>query len=907
MNWKNYKDSLSSLSNKGKGDSFETLVKHFLSNDPLYATKLKEVWLLHEVPSSIHKKLKLPKQDQGIDLICETNNGDFWAVQAKYHQDETTSQTWRSLSTFTGLAFGVCKNITFGLVCTTAERFTKTLKDQDNIGFCSGEVWRNLSEEFFKTLGTNRKPKKLQAFKPYNHQKRAIKNAFQHFLKEKESRGKLVLPCGTGKSLTAFWIAEKLDAQKILVAVPSLSLVRQTLQVWLRESLAKGWDVNWITICSDKSVGKVHRDDLAVLTQDLGIPAITDPNIIAKWLRKKHTGKVIVFTTYQSGKAIADATKLAKRTFDLGIMDEAHKTVGSRDKAFAHLLFEKNIKIKKRVFMTATERRYTGSKDTIVSMDDYDIYGNTFQFMSFKEALEEDPPILSDYKIITVMVGDNEIAEMVKNGKYVKPLRGKWNKEVQADTFASLIALRKAVKKYKIKHALSFHSSIARAEAYQENQNIFSDQFPDYPKLENFFVSGKMPTSVRDRHLREFESSKRALISNARCLTEGVDVPDIDCVLFADPKKSTVDIVQAVGRALRKSEGKKFGYVIVPVVIEKEGQGFEDTKAFQSILMTLRALASNDERIIDYFRDRANKKRSSKRIEFILDEQLVEKISGKDFIQTIELKTWDKLAKLSWMPYEKAKLLVQELGIRSENQYRKKRKEGIFPADFPGQPWVIYPEFKSMGDFFGTDRVADQIRKETFYDYTTAKKTIQKEHPEIKEIQQYYDAWDNGVLKKNKFPKGIYNVYRDEFSSGDFFGTGIIADSKKGDQYFSFKKCVIEARKLAKKHNIKKQLDWIELSKNGNRPDEIPARPDQTFPKQWEGWIYFLGLNKFSRRHKWTYERTRKYIKSKVSNHSEWKRLVKSGALIPIGVPRSIDSAYIGEGWIDIENFFAND
>ena len=152
MNWQSYKKLLSKLSNKEKGDSFEELVKHYLTYNPQYATKLKSVWLLHEIPSAISNRLNLPKQDQGIDLICETFSGEYWAAQAKYHEDETTSQTWKSLSTFTGLAFGVCKNISFGLVCTTSERFTKTLKNQDNIGFCTGEVWRALDEEVKRPL-----------------------------------------------------------------------------------------------------------------------------------------------------------------------------------------------------------------------------------------------------------------------------------------------------------------------------------------------------------------------------------------------------------------------------------------------------------------------------------------------------------------------------------------------------------------------------------------------------------------------------------------------------------------------------------------------------------------------------------------------------------------------------------
>ena len=164
MNWESYKKSLSNLSNKDKGDSFEQLTKWYLQYEPQYSTKLKKVWLLSEVPSKIHKKLNLPSHDQGIDLICETKDGEYWAVQSKYHEDEETNQTWKSLSTFTGLAFGICKNISFGLVCTTAERFTKTLKDQENIGFCTSEVWRELDEEFFKTFLTK---KKLKRFKPF--------------------------------------------------------------------------------------------------------------------------------------------------------------------------------------------------------------------------------------------------------------------------------------------------------------------------------------------------------------------------------------------------------------------------------------------------------------------------------------------------------------------------------------------------------------------------------------------------------------------------------------------------------------------------------------------------------------------------------------------------------------------
>ena len=856
------------------------------------------MWLLNETPSSIHRKLNLPDQDQGIDLICETNDGEYWAVQAKYHEDETTSQTWRSLSTFTGLAFGVCKNISFGLVCTTSERYTKTLKNQDNIGFCTGEIWRGLDEDFFTSLTRKRKPKKLKAYKPFNHQKRAIKEAHKHYVTNNESRGKMIMPCGTGKSLTAFWIAEKLHSKMILVAVPSLSLIRQTLQVWLRETYAKGWDVDWITVCSDKTVSKMEKDDLAVLTQDLGIPAVTDPKVIASWLRKRHSGRVVVFTTYQSGKAIAEATRLARRNFDLGIMDEAHKTVGKKDKTFAHLLFDENIKISKRVFMTATERRYTGIQDTIVSMDDYDVYGETFEFLSFKDALDEDPPILSDYKIVTVMVGNDEIAELVKAGKFVKPSRGKWDDEIQADTFASLVALRKAVKKYRIKHALSFHSNIARAEAYQENQEIFTELFTDYQKMDTFFVSGKMPTSVRDRHLRDFESSKRALISNARCLTEGVDVPDIDCVLFADPKRSTIDIVQAVGRALRKSEGKKFGYVIVPVVIEKEGQGFEESQAFESILMTLRALASNDERIIDYFRDKANRKRTERKVIIDIPEQLAEKIDEKEFVRELELKAWNKLAKLSWRPFNEARDFARSLGLKNQGEWSRYSSSGQRPPDIPGIPARVYKNngWVSIGDWLGTGRIASQNM--IYMPFDEALKFARSS--EIKTAMEWVEKW-----RANLLPEGLSAHPQRTYKNNGWIDWGHFLGVRS--RYFYDLLDFEEARDFARSLGLKNQGEWKkyirgELKDLPELPNNIPKNPHYTYKNS--GYIGigdWLGTGRapVKGRYYLPFDEARKYVHTlNLKGTKEWYEYAKSDNR-RMDLPFNPDKNYREKGWIN--------
>ena len=241
--------------------------------------------------------------------------------------------------------------------------------------------------------------------------------------------------------------------------------------------------------------------------------------------------------------------------FDVGIFDEAHKTVGAKDKLFSHLLFEENIQIKHRIFMTATERFYAGSKDDIISMDDDEVYGETFTQMTFKEAIELE--LLTDYKVVTIEVQESEVAKFIQENNLIE-LNAKWGKETEARSLASMLALRKAMKRFPIRNAVSFHSSIDKAKRNKELQTYITDSY-DYQPIDTFTVSGKVPTTKRNEIVQEFARSDHSLITNARCLTEGVDVPNIDCIVFADPRKSKVDIVQALGRALRKKERQRVG------------------------------------------------------------------------------------------------------------------------------------------------------------------------------------------------------------------------------------------------------------------------------------------------------------------------------------------------------------
>ena len=887
--WSDFKNLLDTKTKQEKGQAFEELTKYYLQYNAVYTSKLKQVWLLKEVPPSIIKKLNLPTNDQGIDLIAETVEGTYWAIQCKYLQEENQRLSHRAISTFVSLSTGIATHITYCLVCTTVDEYAKIYKGKTNIGFVNSDEWRKLDKDFFdwvraKLIGKNIK---RTPFKPKPHQVIALKEAKNYFLKENNNRGKLVFPCGAGKSLTGYWITKELKSKSIIVAVPSLSLVKQTLEVYLRETNANNDKISWLCVCSDEGIGT--NDDVAIYTNEIGVPCVTDKNFIAKWIKDNSTNKTIIFSTYQSGKTIADACKIANHEFDLGIMDEAHKTVGDKEKLFSHLLFDKNIKIKKRIFMTATERRYAGSSDTILSMDDAEVYGDTFTQLSFKKAIEIG--ILSDYKIITLFISNNEVRKLIEKNAFVKPLGKDWDNETEARTLASLIAIRKAMTDYPINHAVTFHSSIKKAEAFEQSQAVFSKVFPKYSKVNSYHVSGAMPTSVRGKIVDEFANSEKGIITNAKCLTEGVDVPNIDCVLFADPRKSKVDIIQAVGRALRKKEGKEFGYVILPVFTDANNkEEIIESEEFKEVLSTIRALASNDERIIEEFKDISKGKKGNRKdslVQFNIDVNIAELINENELIESIQLKTWDKLAKLTWMPFEEARDYVNQIGLKTVDEWREYSKSILKPFDIPVAPHHVYKEWSTYGDWLGSGKVA--YKNKTYRTYKEVELFFkQNKINSVKKLQQF--------IKEGKLPSDIpitiHNVYHNKGFTNypDLFNTKYFKHIK----YLTLK----EAMELLKSKNLNSYEDWLNFCKSENRIINIPIAADQYYKNLgWKSWANFLGYEKFS------LIEAKEYLKEhNINTRKKWKEFCSSDKF-PRKMPKHPERVYLSLGWIGMTDF----
>ena len=924
--WTEIHAKWASFTEKEKGDRFEDLTQAFLQLSPLYRSQLKSVWRLEEVPPGVRQKLKLPATDKGIDLVAETHKGEFWAIQCKYRQNTDQQLTHTDISTFTSLTFQACKGFAFALVCSTTERVTSLYRDEERIGFCALDTWQELDSEFFDQLRAKltNKPAVLKPCSPRPHQENAIRDGLEHFTKGKAARGKLIMPCGTGKSLTAWFLAQALGSKRIVIAVPSLSLVKQTLKVWSRESAANEIDVDWICVCSDETAGKADQDDVVVQRQDIAVPCYTSTDTIADWLRTKHKGLTVVFTTYQSGDVLATAARKAKFTFDLGIMDEAHKTVGDSDKQFSILLHDHNIEIGKRILMTATERRYKGSSDKVLSMDNLEVYGDTFHQLSFKQAMECQPPILCDYNVITIGVSRQEIKDLIKQNVFVRPTGGKWDEEMEADMLAAMVALRKAMKEHPIKHAVSFHGSIQRAELFKAHNDTFTQEFPEFRGLETFHVSGQTPTGTRSNIIKAFAQAERSLVTNARCLTEGVDVPGIDCVLFADPRKSTVDIVQAVGRALRPSEGKKLGYVILPVLHETDATSEQviDSGAFKEILSTISSLASNDDRIIEYFRgiSQGRNPSGSSRVSFEWDERLAQNIDVSKLVQELEIKCWGRLAKLSWRPFEEAREYIRTLDLKSQTEWNAysagelAHSKGKIPFDIPLNPRGAYKDkgWTSMGDWLGTGTVAPNLKiYRAFKDARSFARDLNLLNGD--EWRAYCAGTTNHPEKlPDDIPKHPDQTYADRgwAGMGDWIGNGFIAHTQRDFVNFS------DARAFARSLGLASESEWNayckgEIHGKPPLPATIPKAPWSKYKRTgWTGIGDWLGTGVVSAQNRkyWDYQTAQSFVLGLgLKSQNEWQLYVQ-GKLSnlppkPIELPGSPDKIYKGKGWCGLGNW----
>lgn len=627
-----------SFSEREKGTYFEELIVAYLRNEATYRDLYSDVWTYAEWA----KLQGVDGRDAGIDLVAKTaGTNEFHAIQCKLYAEDYRLQKSDIDSFFT--ASGKKPFVHRVIVCTTNHWSThaeEALRDQQPpVSKIDLNDLENSQIEWAKY-----QPKSAPVLKVKKelrpHQQQALDAALSGL--QTADRGKLIMACGTGKTFTSLKIAEALagPGKRVLFLVPSLSLLSQTLTEWTQESATP---LHSFAVCSDSDVGKKrHKDDDTVqtFTHELRYPATTQPARLASEMAKRHDAAhmSVVFSTYHSIDVISRAQhEHGLADFDLIVCDEAHRTTGATfgdddESNFVKVHDAAFIRSQKRLYMTATPRIYgdnakakaEASSVALCSMDDETLYGPELHVITFSEAVRRG--LLVDYKVIVLSVEESHVSRRIQS------LLKDENNQLKVDDAAKIIGCWKALAKQGLTADLSGdHEAMKRAvafcqvievskgakthkvsskniagmfqavvEAYQESEE---DDAASTLACEAEHVDGSMNASEKEAKLAWLKAEAAPdtcrILSNVRCLSEGVDVPALDAVLFLTPRNSQVDVVQSVGRVMRNAPGKKRGYVVLPVVVPagvEPHEALNDNKTYAVVWQVLQALRSHDDR-----------------------------------------------------------------------------------------------------------------------------------------------------------------------------------------------------------------------------------------------------------------------------------------------------------------------
>jgi predicted helicase len=626
-----------SVTNHERGSRFEKLMRSYLGIDPTWAEQFSKVWLWADWPGAAANK-----QDTGIDLVAQDREtGGFCAIQCKFYEPDHTVSKADIDSFFTASGKG---SFTRRMIISTTEKWgphaEEALEDQQipvtRVGLAdiaaSPVDWRvpapGVAVEVELSLHAKKQPRP--------HQADALDAVFAGFAGH--DRGRLIMACGTGKTFTSLKVAERLQRERadrdegqrtsVLFLVPSIALLSQSLREWSYEVTVP---MRAFAVCSDTQVGKQRAkgDDRDLATHDLALPATTDPARLITQMSSVDvdSGMTVVFSTYQSIDTIAAAQKQGLGRFDLIVCDEAHRTTGVTlagpdESAFVRVHNDGYLGGDRRLYMTATPRIYSDetkqeAKDqnaAVASMDNEALYGPEFHRLGFGKAVEKG--LLTDYKVLILTIDEGVVASALQKG-----FAGGAS-ELNLDDAAKIIGCWNALAKRSgtfadgtdfgddttpMKRAVAFARSIADSKAITTNFNAIVDAYGDADEdvlsCEVDHVDGTFNALRRNQLLDWLKQdpgpANARILSNARCLSEGVDVPSLDAVLFLHPRNSVVDVVQSVGRVMRRAEGKSYGYIILPVAVPagmSPSQALADNQRFKTVWQVLQALRAHDDR-----------------------------------------------------------------------------------------------------------------------------------------------------------------------------------------------------------------------------------------------------------------------------------------------------------------------
>lgn len=612
---------------RDRGTYFEYLARAYFQNEPTYQNEFKNIWMLADVP----EEYGIPKTDIGVDLVAETFTGELVAIQAKFYDRAIQKSNIDSFLSELGKYY-----YKSGIIVASTDKWgknaEKALADRGDVVRIGLSDLRNSRIDWDKFSFERPDEVTVKAKKkPRYYQKEVIEKALAYF--KENDRGQLIMAPGTGKTFTSLKVAEAMAKESdkeqyvVLYLVPSIQLLTQTLRGWNNDT---DMTMSSMAVTSDRNASRssVKQDEsnIQIKASDIGYPATTSPekvlNNYRELMRKPKKDLLVVFGTYQSIDVLGKAQKEGFPEFDLIIADEAHRTTGAKalgeeDSSFTKVHSNSNVKGYKRLYQTATPKLYgtearkkaESNSILVSSMDDENLYGKVFYRLGFGDAISHD--ILTDYKLMVLAVDETVVQKDMQkslsdpeNGLNIDDIGriiGVWNGMIKRESFTDKVSGEP------MKRAIAFSRTIKDSQRLSEQfENVVND-YLDSDKgysVNVRHVDGSMNALQKNEALDWLASDdiledSARILSNVRFLTEGIDVPNLDAIVFLSPRKSQVDIVQAVGRIIRKSEGKEYGYIILPIVVpagETPETILDNNKSYDVVWQVLNALRSVDER-----------------------------------------------------------------------------------------------------------------------------------------------------------------------------------------------------------------------------------------------------------------------------------------------------------------------
>lgn len=625
-----------SINTSEQGTWFENFIKHVFLTSPIYKELYESVWTWTEFPYNGGR------HDYGIDLVAKARDVDeYYAIQCKFYDDEhsVSKSDVDTFLTASGKPFyikGMPVRYAGRVIVSTTDKWSSTANDiiEGQIPAVSrirlrdlkeiGIDWDSVSVDNLSSMQQSKK----KVIRP--HQKAAIADVLEEF--KSADRGKLIMACGTGKTYTALKIAEEITKGNgnVLFLVPSISLLNQTLLEWTKEC---NYDYQVYAVCSDPKVTKTNEETVDNLTDTI-VPATTNVESLVDGYTNlwNASGKKCIrffFSTYQSIDVISKFQKITGLEFDITICDEAHRTTGvtlagEDESSFVKIHDNGTVNSKKRLYMTATPRIYgdeskkkaTDNSALLCSMDDESVFGKDFHVLGFAEAVSMG--LLSDYKVIVLAVDEGYVSKTLQN------LLTNADSELTLDDSVKILGCLNGLSKKtlfeseenyfendpnKMKRAVAFCSDIKGSKKFVQLFGEIQDEIKmygaddDLVSVELKHVDGTQNALCRKKNIdwlkEDTQEGVCRILSNARCLSEGIDVPALDAVMFLNPRNSIVDIIQSVGRVMRKTDSKNYGYIILPIGIPvgmEPEEALGDNKKYKIIWDVLQALRAHDDR-----------------------------------------------------------------------------------------------------------------------------------------------------------------------------------------------------------------------------------------------------------------------------------------------------------------------